>query len=84
MYDKHLDYFIMVADLGSFSKAAEKAFISPNAIIKQVNLLEADLGVQLFERTNMVYYLQQLEKASIRMQNTSSASPDRLKKKQEI
>lgn len=52
MYDKHLDYFIMVADLGSFSKAAEKAFISPNAIIKQVNLLEADLGVQLFERTN--------------------------------
>lgn len=52
MYDKHLDYFIMVADCGSFSKAAEKAFISPNAIIKQINLLETDLKVTLFERTN--------------------------------
>jgi len=52
MYDKHLDAFLSVADCGSFSKAAEKAYISPNAIIKQVNLLEADLGLTLFRRTN--------------------------------
>lgn len=52
MYDKHLDYFLLVADCGSFSKAAEKAFISPNAIIKQINLLESDLGITLFVRTN--------------------------------
>ncbi|MCM1006323.1 MAG: LysR family transcriptional regulator [Ruminococcus flavefaciens] len=52
MYDKHLDTFLMVADCGSFSKAAEKVFISPNAIIKQINLLENDLGVTLFERSN--------------------------------
>lgn len=52
MYDKHLDYFLLVADCGSFSKAAEKAYISPNAIIKQINLLEADLGITLFIRTN--------------------------------
>lgn len=52
MYDKHLDIFLMVADCGSFSKAAEKVFISPNAIIKQINLLETDLGVTLFERSN--------------------------------
>lgn len=52
MYDKHLDYFLLVADCGSFSKAAEKAFISPNAIIKQINLLEESLGLTLFVRTN--------------------------------
>lgn len=52
MYDKHLDYFLLVADCGSFSSAAEKAYISPNAIIKQINLLEADLGITLFTRTN--------------------------------
>lgn len=52
MYDKHLDYFLLVADCGSFSKAAEKAYISANAVIKQINLLEKDLGVTLFIRTN--------------------------------
>lgn len=52
MYDKHLDCFLLVADCGSFSKAAEKAYISPNALIQQINLLEADLGVTLFVRTN--------------------------------
>lgn len=52
MYDKHLDYFILTADCGSFSKAAEKAFLSPNAIMKQINLLEASLGLTLFVRTN--------------------------------
>lgn len=52
MYNKHLDYFLLVADCGSFSKAAEKAYISPNAIIKQINILEASLGLTLFVRTN--------------------------------
>lgn len=52
MYDKHLDCFLMIADCGSFSKAAEKLYISPNAIIKQINLLEDDLGLTLFTRTN--------------------------------
>ena len=52
MYDKHLDIFLRVADRGSFSKAAEEFFISPNAAIKQINILENDLGVTLFERSN--------------------------------
>lgn len=30
MYNKHLDAFLMAADCGSFTKAAEKLFISPN------------------------------------------------------
>ncbi len=52
MYNKHLETFLRVADLGSFSKAAEVLFISSTAVIKQINLLEQELGLQLLERTH--------------------------------
>lgn len=52
MYNPQLDTFIRVADAGSFNKAAEQSFITPSAVIKQINLLEAELDVQLFERTH--------------------------------
>ena len=52
MYNPQLDTFMEVADSGSFSKAAEKLFISPTAVIKQINLLESDLGFPLFIRTH--------------------------------
>lgn len=32
------------ADAGSFSKTAEEAYITPTAVIKQINLLEESLG----------------------------------------
>ena len=50
LYDPHLDLFLQVAELGSFSKAADAGFITPSAVIKQINLLEDELGVRLFER----------------------------------
>jgi DNA-binding transcriptional LysR family regulator len=52
MYNHYLDIFIKVADSGSFSKAGELLFISPNAVMKQINNLEEHLGVTLFERTS--------------------------------
>lgn len=52
MYNPQLETFIHVADAGSFNKAAEESFITPTAVIKQINLLENDLGVQLFVRTH--------------------------------
>lgn len=52
MYNPQLDTFLRVADAGSFNKAAEKAYITPTAVIKQINLLETELGVKLFERTH--------------------------------
>ena len=52
MYNPQLDTFIKVAELGSFTKAAEALYISPTAVIKQMNLLEARLGLKLFERTH--------------------------------
>ena len=51
MYEPMLDTFLAVADCGSFTKAAEQLFISPTAIMKQMNSLEKQLDVQLIERT---------------------------------
>lgn len=52
MYNHQLDTFIKVAEKGSFSKAATDLYISPTAVIKQMNLLEGALGVTLFNRTH--------------------------------
>lgn len=52
LYDPHLDLFLRVAELGSFSRAAATGYITPSAVIKQINLLEDDLGVRLFERSH--------------------------------
>ena len=52
VYNPQLDTFLCVAEAGSFNKAAEQLYISPPAVIKQINLLEETLGVQLFVRTH--------------------------------
>lgn len=52
MYNPQLETFIRVADAGSFHKAAEESYITPTAVIKQINLLEASLGVKLFDRSH--------------------------------
>lgn len=52
MYNPQLETFLKVADAGSFNKAAELSYITPTAVIKQINLLETNLGVKLFERTH--------------------------------
>lgn len=52
MYNPQLETFIKVADAGSFNKSAEQSFITSTAVIKQINLLEAELGIKLFVRTH--------------------------------
>lgn len=52
MYNPQLETFLCVVEAGSFSKAAEQLFISPPAVIKQINALEANLDLQLFHRTH--------------------------------
>ncbi len=52
MYNPQLETFLHVVDAGSFNKAAERLYISPPAVIKQINLLEESLDVQLFIRTH--------------------------------
>lgn len=52
MYNPQLETFLKVAEAGSFNKAAEAAYITPTAVIKQINSLEKALGVRLFDRTH--------------------------------
>ena len=52
MYYPQLETFLCVAEAGSFNRAAEKLYISPPAVIKQINLLEESLDLQLFVRTH--------------------------------
>ena len=52
MYNPQLETFIKVADCGSFNKASEELYISPSAVIKQINLLESSLNLRLFVRTH--------------------------------
>lgn len=53
MYNPLLVTFLAVADCGSFTKAAEKLFISPTAVMKQMNALENHMKLKLTERTPM-------------------------------
>ncbi len=57
MYNRILDTFIAVVDYGSFTKAAEYLYISPTAIMKQMNSLEKHLNIKLIERTPSGVYL---------------------------
>lgn len=52
MYNPQLDTFVKVAEAGSFSKAAQALYITPTAVIKQMNLLESHVGVVLFHRSH--------------------------------
>lgn len=57
MYNHMLDTFIAVADYGSFTKAAEYLYISPTAVMKQMNGLESHLDLKLIERSPSGVYL---------------------------
>ncbi len=65
MYHKYLEIFIQVADTGSFSKAGEKLFLSPTAVMKQMNLMESELGLSLLNRTNHGITLTEARKTNL-------------------
>lgn len=48
---RHLQYFIEVARLHSFTKAAESLFITQPTISKTIRNIEDELGVTLFDRS---------------------------------
>ena len=52
MFNSQLTAFVCAADCGSFSKAAQSLYISPTAVMKQINALEAHLDLKLVERTS--------------------------------
>ena len=54
MYNPQLETFLRVADAGSFNKAAERLYLSPPSVMKQVNALEKHLQLTLLERDSLV------------------------------
>ena len=48
---KGIDVFVMVADLGSFTAAAERLNLSNSAVSKSIARLESRLGTRVFTRT---------------------------------
>lgn len=52
MFNPQLETFIAAASSGSFAKAAEQLYLTPTAVMKQINNLERLLSVALFRRTN--------------------------------
>lgn len=48
---KYLETFIRVTEAGSFHKAADLMYITPSAVIKQVKMLEDEVGAELFRRS---------------------------------
>ena len=52
MYSQQIKTFLCVAERGSLSKAAQDLYVTPASIMKQMNALEARLGLTLLRRTN--------------------------------
>jgi DNA-binding transcriptional LysR family regulator len=47
---KHLEHLLVLADTGSFSRAAEKLFITQSALSRSIQSLEEDLGSRVLDR----------------------------------
>lgn len=69
MYNKRLETFIKIADLGSFSKAAESLYISPTAVIKQIIFWNKNSEFVFLKELIKVSVLPMPEKAYMPMQN---------------
>lgn len=49
---EYLRTLTVVADMGSFTRAQEALYISKQAIMQQINLIEKEVGVQIFLRSS--------------------------------
>lgn len=64
-----LETFITLSNCLSFTEAAEQLYCSQPAVSMQIQSLEEDLGVQLFDRIGKKLYLTMHGKYSNRTQN---------------
>lgn len=60
---KQVQYFLAIAETGSFSVAADNLYISQSSLSKQILALEKNLDVQLFDRSKRKVSLTEAGKA---------------------
>ena len=49
---RQLEHFVTTADFGSTRRAAETLYTSQSSVSKNISMLEEELGVTLFARSN--------------------------------
>jgi len=75
---RQLEYVVAVAEEASFSRAAERCFVSQPALSSQVRLLETQLGVALFERTPKGVLVTPVGQDVVRLAREALATSDRI------
>ena len=79
---EQLKIFIAVAESGSFTKGAEKLYISHSTTSRTVSALEEELGLRLFERGNRIAALTEagelLKKGAARLIETENELKNQL------
>ncbi|MCD7935516.1 MAG: LysR family transcriptional regulator [Tannerellaceae bacterium] len=80
--------FFMVADLGNFSEAADRLYLSQSTVSKHVMKLEEELGIQLLARNGKSFVLTEAGRTMLRyyseileIYDRSVIAAERLKKK---
>ncbi|WP_054761377.1 LysR family transcriptional regulator [Secundilactobacillus collinoides] len=80
MLSKETQTFLIVAETGSFSKASQQLYLSPVAVMKQINQFETDIGVPLFSRSKRGVTLtaagDNLYRETLKLQKESTAIID--------
>src|SRR5208283_4403329 len=73
---RHLRYFVAIAEERSFTRAAERLWVAQPGLSTQMRRLEAELGVQLFERHTRGVDLSQAGKLFLERARVAIAAAD--------